>query len=168
MARRIEDLEIDQDLSFERREYVVQRIGRAAMVLIVVAALLGYAGTGPLSLTQTESSTGSLGVIYERFGRRGHSTDITLHVDGSVAENGEIDVWVSSDYLDRMQLDGITPQPDQAASADEGVVYTFLVDEPGDPLTVNFNLTIDAMGPETGRIGLRNGDIIELSHFFLP
>lgn len=168
MVKRVGDLDIDQNLAFEKREWVFQKIGRVMMGLLIVAALLGFFGAGPLSLTELTSSEGAFSATYERFGRRGATTNLTLDIAGNVAENGKVDVWISSDYLDHMQLDGITPNPDQVAAADDGEIYTFLVEEPSDPLTVNFNFTIDSMGRQSGRVGLRNGDLVELTHFFTP
>lgn len=168
MVKRIEDLEIDQDLAFERSDHRAQRVGQVFMAIIVAGALLGAFGAGPISLTEVRDSSGRLSVTYERFGRRGATTSVTLEVAGGVAQNGEVDIWVSSDYLDKMRVEGITPAPDQVASADDGAVYSFLVDEPGDPLTVNFDLTIESMGRESGRWGLKNGDIVELTQYFAP
>lgn len=168
MPKRVGDLEINQDPSFDAREFMVQRAGRAAMAVVVGAALLGYFGAGPLSLTEIRDSAGAFTVTYERFGRRGATTNLTLEIEGGIAQNGKLEVWVSSDYLGKMKIDGITPNPDQVAAADGGAVYTFLVDEEDDPVTINFNLTIDSMGRESGRIGLHNGDVLDFSQFFVP
>lgn len=168
MAKRVGDLDIDQDLTFEKRDFTFQKIGRVFMALLILGALLGFFGAGPFSLTQIEDPAGTLSATYERFGRRGATTTLTLKIDGSVADNGKIDVWLSSDYLDRMTVDGITPQPDQVASGDDGEIYTFLVDEPGDPLTVNFNFTIDSMGRTDALVGLKEGNLLSLTHYFVP
>lgn len=47
--RRVGELEIEEDLDFQRRMWRLQQIGWALLVLVVVAALLGLFGKGPLS-----------------------------------------------------------------------------------------------------------------------
>ncbi len=44
--KRVGDLEIDQDLAFERRQWSVQRVGWGVGALIIVAALLGCSAPG--------------------------------------------------------------------------------------------------------------------------
>ena len=41
------DLEIDEDLPFQRREWFAERVAWAVMALLIAAALLGLFGTGP-------------------------------------------------------------------------------------------------------------------------
>jgi hypothetical protein len=41
------DLEIQEDLPFQRREWLVERVAWGVMALLIVAALLGLFGTGP-------------------------------------------------------------------------------------------------------------------------
>jgi hypothetical protein len=43
------DLELDQDLAFERRTWTVERVAWVAMGLMGIAALAGLLGPGPLS-----------------------------------------------------------------------------------------------------------------------
>lgn len=162
------DLEVDQDVRFEKLEWRGQILGRVLMVLIVLGALLGFFGAGPLSLEEARDETGNLSVIYEHFGRRGATTNLTVAIDSAAFTSGETEVWLSSDYLGQMQVDAVTPPPDQVTVQDDGYIYTFLVDQPEDALTVTFNFTIDAMGSVTGNIGLPEAEPIRLTHFFTP
>jgi len=47
-AERAGDLEIDEDLSFQRREWRVQRGGWVVMAVLILLALLGLTGRGPI------------------------------------------------------------------------------------------------------------------------
>lgn len=168
MVGRVGDLELEQDLSFEKREWNFQRAGRGLMALIVLAALLGFFGAGPLSLTEATDGTGNLEVIYERFGRRGATTNLTVSIEPPAFSNGEAEVRLGSDYLGQMQLDAVAPDPDKVTAEDDYYIYTFLVDQPNSAMTVTFNFTIDAMGSVTGLVGLPGEEPIELEHFFTP
>lgn len=162
------DLQVEQDLRFEKREWQGQLIGRLVMLAIALGALLGFFGAGPLSLTEEQDVTGDLNVIYEHYGRRGATTNLTVAIHPNAFSDGEAEVWLSSDYLGQMQVDAITPSPDQVTAQEDGFVYTFLVDQPEDPITVTYNFTIDAMGSVAGEIGLPDAAPIELDHFFTP
>jgi hypothetical protein len=48
---RIGDLEINQDLGAQQKTWTIQRIGWGGMALIVLAALGGAFGSGPLART---------------------------------------------------------------------------------------------------------------------
>lgn len=168
MPDRVGDLEIEQDLRFEKKDWAAQLIGRVVIGLLIVGALLGFFGAGPLSLTEVHDETGNLAVVYEHFGRRGATTDLTATIAPESFSNGQAKLWVSSDYLAKLQLDKVTPTPDQVSALDEGFTYTFLASEPDEELTVTFNFTIASMGPESGEIAVDPQQPIELNHFFTP
>lgn len=166
--KRVGDLEVEQDLTFEKREWRGQLIGRVVMIAIVIGALVGFFGAGPLSLTEVVDESGAVHVIYEHFGRRGATTNLTVGMGPLAFSEGKAELWISSDYLGKMQVDSVTPAPDQVTADDDGYVYTFLVDQPEDPVTVTFNFTIDSMGPVTGKIGRPDAEPLHLDHFFTP
>ncbi|HWC14221.1 MAG TPA: hypothetical protein VG929_06470 [Actinomycetota bacterium] len=168
MTELVGDLQVEQDTTFEKREWNFQRVGRVLMSLIVVAALLGFFGAGPLSLTEVRDDTGNLSLAYEHFGRRGSTTELVVDVAPAAIANGKAEVWLSSHYLGEMQVESVTPAPDQVTIQDDGYVYTFLVDQPEDAVTATFTFTIDAMGTVTGHAGLAGAEPIELDHFFTP
>ena len=62
------ELEFEQDLSFQRREWSIQRAGWLVMATIVIAGLIGLFGAGPLSSANAEA--GPLQLQYSRFERR--------------------------------------------------------------------------------------------------
>jgi hypothetical protein len=166
--QRIGDLEIYQDLRFQEREWKVQRIGWAVMLLIVLLALLGLFGTGPISTGSAESDDGAIQAGYERFIRHDGRTTFTLEVDGSQARNGEIQLWVSRDYLDAIQVEQITPQPADTIAAGDRLIYTFLVDDPASALTVTFSLRPQDMLRLSGDAGLVDGPAVSWNQLSYP
>lgn len=69
MVKRIGDLDIAQDLEHQRREWVIERIGWAIMALILLAALAGLLGSGPLSNARIDHPGSHLSAEYNRFER---------------------------------------------------------------------------------------------------
>ncbi|HEV2128712.1 MAG TPA: hypothetical protein VGR22_08850, partial [Thermomicrobiales bacterium] len=88
---RIGDLEVDEDIEFQEREWKVQRVGWALMLVVIVLALVGLFGTGPLSAVEREADDGTLVLEYQRFVRHGGRTTFSIAAAGSQAENGEIE-----------------------------------------------------------------------------
>lgn len=151
--QRIGDLEIDQDLDFQRREWRVQRVLWAATALLLVLALLGLFGTGPISGTTAESADGTVSVDYHRFVRHDGRASLTFHVSGEGASNQQIELWISQDYIDNVQVEGISPQPQEVRSAGDRTIYVFAVDEAGDPLNATFALGPQHIGRLSGEAG---------------
>jgi hypothetical protein len=56
VERRAGDLEIEHDPDFNRRDWLFQRAGMAAMAVTLAAIALGLTGSGPLSRTQAASA----------------------------------------------------------------------------------------------------------------
>jgi hypothetical protein len=81
-VQRAGDLELNQDLRFQRRMWAVQRIGWAVMALVVLAGLLGLFGPGPLSSATAGKEEGPLLVEgYERFVRFRIPTTLQVRLD---------------------------------------------------------------------------------------
>lgn len=56
---RVGDLEVPQDLGFQRRACTFERIGWVAMTLVLLAAIVGVWGEGPLAQAEAVSRDGS-------------------------------------------------------------------------------------------------------------
>ena len=61
------ELQIDEDMDFQHKEWIAERWGWRIMALVLLAGLLGLFGQGPLSDKTVQS--GSLLVQYGRFER---------------------------------------------------------------------------------------------------
>ncbi len=166
--KRIGDLEIYQDLAFQEREWKVQRIGWAIMLLVILLALLGLFGTGPISTGSAEGGDGAISAGYERFIRHDGRTTLTLEVDGDQAANNEVRLWVSQDYLDAMEIQQISPQPSEAIAAGDRVIYVFPIDDPSSTLSVSFSLRPQDMGRITGEAGVPDGPSLSFSNLSYP
>ena len=68
-TKKIDDLQIDEDMEFQRRSWIVQRIGWAIFALVILLAALGLFGDGILSDTKAGQEEGALWLEYPRFER---------------------------------------------------------------------------------------------------
>lgn len=152
--QRIGDLDLEQDLSFHRRELRAERVGWGLMLLVVVAALLGLFGSGPLSWGQTQSADGQLEVEYDRFARDLAPTELRLTLHPDPAQGEEVRVWLSRDFLQRVQLQQITPEPQSVETGPGRLTYTFPAAPAGSPVRVVFRGQTQGSGLLRGNAGL--------------
>jgi hypothetical protein len=152
--RRVGDLEVDQDLEFQRREWLAERIGWAVMALLVLAALLGLFGTGPLTRATAGDRAGPLWIEYERFNRLLAPSTLRVHLGAGAALGGEARVWLDRRYLESIQLQRVMPQPDGVEAAPDRMVFVFRVAEPDQPTAITFSFKPEHVGSLPGRAGL--------------
>ena len=151
------DLQIHEDPAYQRREWVFERVGWAVMALLVLAALLGLLGPGPLSSTSVSDGGGASRVEYDRFLH--HHAPTTLHgqVAGDAARAGELRLWVDLEYLAAVEVQQITPRPDHVEAGSDRHLFVFRVAEPDRPTRVTFRLEPDRIGWLAGRMGVGDG-----------
>jgi hypothetical protein len=166
MIRRVHELEIDQDLRFQRRSWVVQRVGWVVMAALIALAAAGLLGSGPLSHQKADGP--SLRVEYERFARYQTSQGLKIHVAPGVTPGPEARVWVGRDFLDGAKIETIVPPPARVESADDRLVYVFSLSRHGGPLTVSFMLQSEHIGSVAGRVGIDGGETANFRQFVYP
>lgn len=166
--QQVGDLEIGQDLKFQRREWTIQRIGWVVMALIAVAALLGLFGGGPLSEGSASAEDGSLELAHARLDRKRSPSELRLTIAGGTAQDGEVRVWLALPYLAGVEIQQIQPEPEQVEAGADRLVYVFRVSDPNQPAEVVFQLEHGTFGLKTGRVGLDGGPELEFRQLVYP
>ncbi len=116
------------DHPFVRSMWRVQRIGWWVMLALIVAALVGvFGGEGLLNSTNVRSTDG-VELHYNRFIHELDPNDLELRIPQHLASNGQLQVAIDLDYLRHLEFQDINPEPEQAFSAGDRVIYTFQVD----------------------------------------
>lgn len=165
---RVGDLEINESLEFQEREWNVERFGWAGFALVILLATAGLFGHGPISWTSASTDDGSLEVAFERFGRKGGSQDLVISALASAAEGGQWEIDMSLGYSETMDIDSITPEPESVEAVEGAVRYTFVQPEPGVDLEATFSITPDGMWSTAGEIGLAEGPSVRIRQFLFP
>jgi hypothetical protein len=154
-------LEIEQDLPFQQRVWTTQRIGWIVMAVLVIAASVGLFGTGPVSNSSVASP--GLEVEYERFGRLQQPTTIRFRVDADTNETAKI--FVGRKYLESVQVEQITPEPDKVEAAAQWFIYSFTRQG---PTAVTFHVRPDEFGVLSGEARLAQGETIAFWQLIYP
>jgi len=165
---RVGDLQIDADLDSQRGEWRFERIGWAAMLLVVAATLLGAFGRGPLSRAEAGAAGGPLHLRYERLVRHNSPAPLNLELAPGAAPDGQARVWIDHDYLEQFDVDHIVPEPESSAAGPDRTTYVFRVADPTRPARITFGLVPQGFGRLRARVGLAGQPPVELSQFVFP
>src|SRR5688500_9157378 len=121
--QRIGDLEIDQDLDFNRRDTRFQRIGMGGMCVAALAAALVLTGSGPLSKAVAEGTRER--VEYSRFCRQGVDTYLVVEQPAPGAGVQKTTITFEVSYLKKFEVRKITPEPESVVAEDRKLRYEF-------------------------------------------
>ena len=166
LAQPESDLDLQENVGIERRGWRVQRAAWLAMLVVVLAALGGLFGNGPLSWSTRTSTDGDLRVTYDRFARLGGNAELGIDLGTSSDESSNVAIEIERSYLEAVVVQSVTPQPDSVESAGEFLRYVFRADS-GSPLRVVFEVEPDSAWSASGRVRA-GGDDVELDMFVYP
>jgi hypothetical protein len=122
---KIEGLQIEQDLEFQRREWRVQHVGWWFLTAFVLAAAAGLFGGGPLSHARAGDPS-RLQAEYERFTRVGAHTRILLR--GRADPGQPLDVAFERTYFEGFRVDRVVPEPESVRFGGADVTLRFRPD----------------------------------------
>lgn len=122
------ELDLDEDIAQQRTMWRLERIGWGLMVCIVLATLAGFTGHGPFSARTVGSTDAGFTVAYNRFERYAAPTLLTVYL-GDVGS--ETRLRVSQDFLRRVEVLRVDPQPERVELHTEYLTYVFTTTAPG-------------------------------------
>jgi hypothetical protein len=147
-------LDIDEDLNFQRKEWFGQRVGIALLAAFVIAALLGFTGSGGVMNHATAGERGgAIFVEYDRIVRRGAMTSMTLHFHSDPP--GFIQFWVSAPYLADVRIESVAPIPQTVTVEENRQVYT--IRAASTDVAVTIELEHKSVGRLHGEVGVVGG-----------
>ncbi|MBI3127160.1 MAG: hypothetical protein HYZ11_06120 [Candidatus Tectomicrobia bacterium] len=100
---------VNEDFRAQLREWRVQRALWILLILILISALAGAFGGGPLSRAVAGDAAESFWLEYERFGRYKSTSLLKVHAGERTGRT--IALRLSNDYLDQIEIERITPEP---------------------------------------------------------
>ncbi|HEU4616679.1 MAG TPA: hypothetical protein VFV10_01495 [Gammaproteobacteria bacterium] len=168
MASRAGGLEIDEDIERERRHWLYERIVWSLMALVVVAEILGAFGGGVLSRATAGSPERGLAVEYSRVWRKNAPTDLRFRMPRAPADGGELTLWIARRYLDKLDVDEITPEPERVEVGADRLTYVFNAHEPGIPAEILFEIEPQTWGRLHAAAGLEGGAQVAFTQTIFP
>ena len=160
-------LELNHDVPFQRADWRAQRIGWVVLFLIVLAALAGLLGKGPLSDVSAASPQGQIQVEYDRFLHYRDPTSLQIHLKPPADADNELRVAFDHSYLHGFEIQRITPEPREELAGETEHVFVFEADDVRRSTWIVLHLDPDEFGTIEG--SLRVGDeSILIRHFIYP
>jgi hypothetical protein len=166
--KRVSDIEIDQDLKHQQREWVAERVGWALMAVLLAAGLSGLLGHGPLSNATAGERGSLLWVEYHRFERYQAPAELKVHLRAVLGQGGTLRVWIDGQYLQGMEVQHVEPTPDSVEVAADRMTYTFRTSAPDQPTVVVYRMQAGQYGPLRARLGVEGGPQLQFSQFIYP
>ncbi|MDQ3870976.1 MAG: hypothetical protein M3301_05080 [Chloroflexota bacterium] len=142
-------------------------MGWTAITLLLVAALIGLAGEGPLSLATASDEGAGFQVEYYR-SRHGSPEQLKIRVREPATRGGEVRVSLDREYVEGVVLEAVVPEPDTVQARTEWIVYAFTVEPAQGSTTVTFNVTHQKVGLVAVRVALGDGAPVTFSQFVYP
>jgi hypothetical protein len=157
---------IEAEQLFQERVWLFQRIGWAAMGLVTLAALLGFAGGGgPFSTVEATAPDGGLRIRYDRVQRWASPTVLRAEMP---AAGGIAELRLGRDLAELWAVEGVTPPPQTVTEGPDGLLLRFAT-APGAPLTVQFRAKPDrAPAMLRSEVAAGGGAPIPLTIWVLP
>jgi hypothetical protein len=154
-------------VDFQRKQFLAERIGWLAMGLVLVWALVGGFGEGWISQQKVWNEDRTVGLDYDRFGRRGAPSD--LHLDLRPDKSAqELIVHLNREFLDNVEIERITPHYRSMVIDSKGAAVTF----DADPSANDYSITIEYKPRHAGllHVALRalGDDEITVDQFIYP
>lgn len=166
-TKRIGDLQIQQDLVFSEREWRVQRAGWLVMLLLILLALAGLFGRGPVADAALGSAAGPFQVSYERFDRAHYRTELLIEVSPPEGEE-TVEIWVGRTFLDAIEVNRIVPEPDVQRIEGDRVVFVFATGSVAGDGRITVSFEHNEIGPVELEAGIVDGPAGSGTIFVFP
>ena len=129
-------IDVETDRKFQERFWVAVRIGWVAMVAILLAAVMGFTGSGG-SYSGQRLSAGEATVKIPAFSRWAASDTMTITAKSPTKQTT---VLVPPSFGDIFSLESINPQPQSVSAGPQGEEFVFALKPGGGEISIEFSL----------------------------
>jgi len=166
-VQRIGDLDIDQDIAFQRKEWRVQRGAWLIAVLVLLLALSGLFGGGPLANASVSDTANVLTVDHQRIDRMHSPSSISLKVIPAGTQP-TLELWIDNDYLDGLKIVSIRPEPSSMIPDGDRTIFAFELAGVDQPVTIGFGIEHTEIVAPRAEIGIIDGSSVTFRQVVLP
>jgi hypothetical protein len=156
---------ISEDMPLQLRVWHVERVGWWCLLVIVLLAVLGLFGKGPLSTAQVTSADGRLQVEYQRIARSGAPSQLLIDVQR--AGERQLEIALAGDLLDSVSIQTIQPPPLRSATFSGSGLRLLTVADAQGRVRLRLDVRAEAIG-RSGAVVSVDDQRVELSQLILP
>lgn len=154
-------LQLDQDPAFQRANWRFERIGWGVMAVLMLAALVGVFGKGPLSDATARADNATL--RYQRFSHWESPDRLAFNVR---APGEQTVLRLSRAYIERVWVEDITPAPAGTRTLPDWIEFRFHTG--GGESTITFHIQPQAFGLQRARYAVGDGAPVAFWQFVYP
>lgn len=145
-----------------------ERAGQVSIAAIVLLALLGLLGPGPLSYSAASSEDNRLRIEFDSIQRYEAPAELKIHFEPSHVQDGAVQLSLSRSFTERVTIEHITPEHVSVEVQDEQLVYRFLASDLRDESLITVRYKNDRFGRLNYTVAIPGSSSISLSHFVCP
>lgn len=161
-------LQLDEDIGFQRRFRIAQRVAWVIAGLVIIVALLGLFGSGPLTGAVAGESESGLQLHYQRFARYQSPTSFQVDVVVSDPTATQAVFWIERSSLKHYEVEGVSPEPESIEVAGDRLVYAFQIAPETELVEVVMRVQPDEFGLITLRLGTGESELIDVTQIVYP
>ena len=156
---------VEEDMRMQQRVWRFERVGWYALVLIVLLALAGLFGNGPLSDAQVTSEDGRVQVEYQRLSHSGTTDNLRITVHGSAGK--PVMVLLGGTLLREASIETLQPEPQQSLSHGKSLLLQLGTSKDG-IATLYLTLRSEHVGTLEGVVRAGESSAVRFSTFLFP
>jgi hypothetical protein len=155
------ELEIGEHPHFERRWRIIQTMIFSVLALLVLAAVTGLFGSGPLTNRTSAFAGTAFTLHYPRFARARATADIVIEPRNASA--GQVAVHLDRSLAEAMRIEKTSPSVITSGSDADGTLYIFMLapgasgrielqEKPGKPRLVRGRISVNGQAQSVTQI----------------
>lgn len=156
---------IREDVRVQRRVWALERIGWYVLLAVVIAALAGVFGNGPVSHRTVTSTDGRVEVEYARFSRNGAAEHVDIRVKG--APDAQVKLLLDGPMFRDLTVESMQPQPMASVSQGRALLLHLKTDADG-VARLYLSLRNDSVGSIVGKARAGSGSAVRFATFVYP
>ncbi|WP_087500754.1 hypothetical protein [Pseudomonas sp. SID14000] len=156
---------VEEDMRMQQRVWRFERVGWYALVLIVLLALAGLFGNGPLSDAQVSSEDGRVQVDYQRLSRSGTTDNLRITVRGIAGE--PVTLLLGGTLLREASIETLQPEPQASRSHGQSLLLQLGTSKEG-IATLYLTLRSEYVGTLEGVVRAGPSSTVHFSTFLYP
>ncbi|MBA1204130.1 hypothetical protein G7009_20630 [Pseudomonas capeferrum] len=156
---------VEEDMRRQHRAWRFERLGWYGLVLIVVMALAGVFGHGPLSEQSVASVDGRLQVDYQRFSRNGSVENLKIRVKGQ--PSAQVALLLDGPLVREATIETLQPEPLMSQSQGRALLLHLATDAEGEA-ALYLSLQYEGIGPLRARARVGSTSAVTFTTFIYP